>query len=103
MIKVLLVTLMVLSNGFSLAAAGSNDSTIPDIVNIGALFSFNTTVGRIVKIAIEAAVEDVNSDPSILGKTKLRLSMQEDSKYKGFLSITEGKSFAIYPFSLLSV
>ncbi|KAI9109734.1 hypothetical protein K1719_019364 [Acacia pycnantha] len=83
------VVLMILFHRFSLTEAASNHSTRPDSVNIGVLYSFNTTVGQIVKTAIEAAIEDVNSDPSILGKTKLKVSMQEDSKYRGFLSIAE--------------
>ncbi|KAJ1403838.1 Solute-binding protein family 3/N-terminal domain of MltF [Sesbania bispinosa] len=89
MIKVWVLASMILYNGFLSTGTGMNNSTRPDFVNIGALFSFNTTVGRIIKIAIEAAVEDVNSDPNILGKTKLKLSLQEDSKYRGFLSIAE--------------
>ncbi|KAK7307426.1 hypothetical protein VNO77_40477 [Canavalia gladiata] len=89
MIKVWVLALMVLSNGFSSIGAGMNNSTIPDFVNIGALFSFNTSVGRTIKIALQAAVNDVNSDPNILGKTKLQLLLQEDSKYRGFLSIAE--------------
>ncbi|XP_028795296.1 glutamate receptor 3.6 isoform X2 [Neltuma alba] len=83
------VVLMILFHGFCLTVAGSNHSTRPDSVNIGVLYSFKTTVGRIAKIAIEAAIEDINSDPSILGETKLNVSMQEDSKYRGFLSIAE--------------
>ncbi|TKY70232.1 Glutamate receptor 3.6 [Spatholobus suberectus] len=89
MIEVWLLALMVLSNGFSSTGAAMHNSTRPDFVNIGALFSYNTSVGRTIKIAIEAAVEDVNSDPNILGQTKLNLSLQEDSKYRGFLSIAE--------------
>ncbi|KAK7406942.1 hypothetical protein VNO78_08578 [Psophocarpus tetragonolobus] len=90
MINVWLSVLMVLSNGFFSNGAGSeHNSSIPDFVNIGALFSLNTSVGRSVVIAIQAAVEDVNSDPTILGQTKLNLSLQEDSKYRGFLSISE--------------
>ncbi|XP_058764537.1 glutamate receptor 3.6-like [Vicia villosa] len=82
--------LMALSNlWFSSAAVGSDNSTVPEFLNIGVLYSFNTSVGRIVKIAVETAVGDINSDSSILGKTKLKLSMQEDSKYRGFLSIAE--------------
>jgi ionotropic glutamate receptor len=90
MVKVWLLALMILCNGFSSTVDGIHNSTRPDFVNIGALFSFNTSVGRIIKIALDAAVEDVNSDPNILGDTKLRLSLQEDSKYRGFLSIAEG-------------
>ncbi|XP_058777676.1 glutamate receptor 3.6-like isoform X2 [Vicia villosa] len=89
MVKVWLLALMILYNGFSLSVFGIHNSTRPEFVHIGALFSFNTSVGKIIKIAIESAVEDVNSDPNILGETKLKLSLQEDSKYRGFLSIAE--------------
>ncbi|KAG4993717.1 hypothetical protein JHK86_030544 [Glycine max] len=89
MILAWLLVLMALSNGFFSNGDGMHNSTIPDFVNIGALFSFNTSVGRSIKIAIKAAIEDINSDPTILGKTKLNLSLQEDSKYRGFLSISE--------------
>lgn len=99
MVKVWLLALMILYNGFSSTVAGIHNTSRPDIVNIGALFSFNTSVGKIIKIALEAAVDDVNSDPNILGKTKLKLSLQEDSKYRGFLSIAEGMSFIMSPFS----
>ncbi|CAK8561940.1 unnamed protein product [Lathyrus sativus] len=90
MIRVWLVRLMALSNLlFSSAAVGSENSTAPEFLNIGVLYSFNTSVGRIVKIAVQTAVDDINSDSTILGKTKLKLSFQEDSKYRGFLSIAE--------------
>jgi ionotropic glutamate receptor len=92
---------MVLSNLFSSTVVGLDNSTVPPVVNIGVLYSFNTSVGRIVKIAVETAVKDINSDPSILGNTKLKLSLQEDSKYRGFLSIAEGTSIIIPLFSLL--
>ncbi|KAK7303325.1 hypothetical protein RJT34_14228 [Clitoria ternatea] len=68
-----LVVLMVLFNGVSSTEVVLDNSTIPASVNIGLLYSFNTSVGRIVKVAGEAAVEDVNSDPSILGKTTLKV------------------------------
>ncbi|XP_057416113.1 glutamate receptor 3.6-like [Lotus japonicus] len=85
------MVLVVLSNGWfsSNGVVAMDNSTVPAFVNIGVLYSFNTSVGRIVKIAVDAAVQDVNSDPSILGKTELRVSLQEDSKYRGFLSIAE--------------
>ncbi|CAJ2635939.1 unnamed protein product [Trifolium pratense] len=89
MIRVWIVLLMVVSNLFSSSVVGLDNSTVPPVVNIGVLYSFNTSVGRIVKIAVEAAVADINSDTSILGNTKLNLSLQEDSKYRGFLSIAE--------------
>ncbi|KAF7829066.1 glutamate receptor 3.6-like [Senna tora] len=85
MTKVWLLVLMVLSS----TAAALNHSTRPDSVNIGFLFSFKTSVTKSVQVALEAAVDDVNSDPSILANTKLKAIFQEDSKYRGFLSIAE--------------
>ncbi|XP_058745051.1 uncharacterized protein LOC131617816 [Vicia villosa] len=37
-----------------------------------------------------SGVGDINSDSTILGKTKLKLSVKKDSKYRDFLSIAEG-------------
>ncbi|RDX88282.1 Glutamate receptor 3.6 [Mucuna pruriens] len=89
MIGVWLVVLVVLSKGLPSTGVVLDNSTIPSFVNIGVLYSFNTSVGRMVKTAVEAAVQDVNSDQSILAKTKLKVSPQEDTKYRGFLSIAE--------------
>ncbi|XWS33968.1 hypothetical protein CRYUN_Cryun22dG0127900 [Craigia yunnanensis] len=65
-----------------------NVTTRPNVVNIGAIFSFNSTVGKVAKVAIEAAVDDVNSEPAVLNGTKLKLTMQ-DTNYSGFLGIVE--------------
>lgn len=73
----------------------------PSVVNIGALLSFNTNVGKVAKLAIKAAVDDVNSDPTTLGGTKLKLQMQ-DCNHNGFLALAEGKSFVILVFSLFA-
>ena len=97
MIGVWLVVLMVLSKGLSSTGVVPDNFTIPSFVNFGVLYSFNTSVGRMVKTAVQAAVDDVNSDPSILANTKLKASLQEDTKYRGFLSIAEGTSFTIFP------
>ncbi|GER25342.1 glutamate receptor [Striga asiatica] len=70
----------------------ANDSTGSDVVNIGAIFAFSTINGRVAKIAMNAAVEDVNSDPKFLGGRKLTLSSY-DSNYSGFLSIIGGLRF----------
>lgn len=66
-----------------------NVSSRPAIVNIGALFTFNSTIGRVAKIAIEEAVKDVNSNSSILHGTKLVVTMH-DSNCSGFLGMVEG-------------
>lgn len=68
----------------------SYGDTRPNFVNIGAIFSFNSTVGKAAKVAIEAAVDAVNSDPSVLNGTELKLKMQ-DTTYNAFLGIVEGK------------
>ncbi|KAG8364026.1 hypothetical protein BUALT_Bualt19G0083400 [Buddleja alternifolia] len=79
---------------FSFLSIGrfSEEDSRPDVVNIGAIFSFGTINGRVAKIAMNAAVEDVNSDPSILGGSKLVLSTH-DSNYSGFLSILGGLQY----------
>ncbi|KAF9612960.1 hypothetical protein IFM89_004663 [Coptis chinensis] len=51
----------------------SNGASRPAVVNIGA-------------ISMEAAVNDVNSDPSFLGGSKLNITVH-DSNFNGFLSI----------------
>ncbi|KAF8405568.1 hypothetical protein HHK36_010475 [Tetracentron sinense] len=58
----------------------------PAVVNIGAIFTFDTINGRVAKIAMNAAVEDVNSNPSFLGGSKLNITMH-DSNYSGFMGI----------------
>lgn len=90
-----LVVLIVLTNG--LASNGASTSTNvsnsvrPSVVNIGSLFSFGTIVGRVAKLAIEAAIEDVNADPTVLNGTQLKITMH-DSNISGFLGIIEGMS-----------
>ncbi|KAI3855760.1 hypothetical protein MKX03_033440 [Papaver bracteatum] len=55
----------------------SSSSSRPSFVNVGALFTFNSTIGRAAKPAILAAVADVNSDSSILSGTKLNVVMHD--------------------------
>ncbi|XP_060672354.1 glutamate receptor 3.7 [Ziziphus jujuba] len=56
----------------------------PTSVRIGAVFTFNSVVGKVAKAAIEAAVSDVNEDPRILNGTKLKL-VEEDTNSSVFL------------------
>ncbi|XP_047313549.1 glutamate receptor 3.6 [Impatiens glandulifera] len=69
-----------------------NTSTRPAFVNIGSMFSFGSTIGRVAKIAIEAAVQDINSNSSVLPGTKLNLTML-DSNSSGLLSILDALQF----------
>ncbi|XP_072985703.1 glutamate receptor 3.1-like isoform X2 [Typha latifolia] len=64
----------------------------PAAVDIGAVFSFNSTIGRVAKVAIAAAVDDVNNDSSVLHGTKLVVEMQ-DSNCNGFIGIVEALQF----------
>lgn len=66
-----------------------SSSSRPAVVNIGAIFIFNSTIGRVAKIAIEEAVKDVNSNSSILPGTKLEVKMQ-NSNCSGFLGMIDG-------------
>ncbi|KAI5319913.1 hypothetical protein L3X38_039621 [Prunus dulcis] len=83
-----LLVLMIFYNGVASNGGSTNVSTRPEFVNVGAVFSFNSIVGKVAKVAIEAAIEDVNSDPAVLGGTKMIVQMQ-DSNYSGFLGIVE--------------
>ncbi|KAL8541857.1 hypothetical protein ACS0TY_002922 [Phlomoides rotata] len=84
MMVVLLFLVFIL--GFAQEESNAED------VYIGAIFSFNTTNGRVSKIAMDAAVEDVNSDQTILRGRKLYLS-KYDANYSGFRSIIGGLQF----------
>jgi len=86
----------------------SNVSARPSIINIGAILSFNSTIGRVAKVAIEAAVDDINSNPKVLSGTKLNVSMLDTKSSPGFQKIVDFKClsnthhilFLLYTFSL---
>ena len=86
-----LVLLHFLPLFFGLFSSGTckNVTSRPAIVNIGAIFTFNSTIGRVAKVAINAAVDDVNSDPSVLRGTKLVVQMQ-DADCNAFIGVMEG-------------
>ncbi|CAI0421773.1 unnamed protein product [Linum tenue] len=67
---------------------GAVSSSPPESVNIGVVLSFGSIIGKVSKIAIQAAVADVNSDPSVLPQTKL-LATVHDTNFSGFLGIVE--------------
>ncbi|GAV89451.1 Lig_chan domain-containing protein/SBP_bac_3 domain-containing protein/ANF_receptor domain-containing protein [Cephalotus follicularis] len=60
----------------------------PAFVNVGAIFTYDSVIGRAAKAAMEAAVSDVNADPRILNGTELRLIM-EDAQCNVFLGSIE--------------
>lgn len=87
-----LLLLMVFFDGFFSNGDSTNVSTRPDTVSVGAMLSLNSIVGRVAKVAIDAAVKDVNSDPSVLAGTEMRVNVQ-NSNYSGFLGIVEALRF----------
>lgn len=62
------------------------------VVNVGSLFTFNSAIGRSAEPALLAAIEDVNSDTSILKDATLNLIVQ-DTNCSGFLGTVEGNAF----------
>lgn len=81
------VPMGVMGTSGSANVSSSNQS----VVNIGALFTFDSVIGRSAKPAILAAIDDVNSDSSVLPGTKLNL-IKHDTNCSGFLGTVEGIS-----------
>jgi len=81
--------LVILFAEFAASQNGTIAPSRPNVVNVGALFTFNSTIGRAAGLAIEIAVEDVNANPNILQGTTLNVIAQ-DTNCSGFLGIIEG-------------
>lgn len=64
-------------------------SSRPKVVKIGVLFTLNSVIGRSAKPAIKAAIEDVNSNTSILPGIELQIILH-DTNCSGFLGTMEG-------------
>ncbi|XP_028547559.1 glutamate receptor 3.1 [Dendrobium catenatum] len=88
---VLLVFLFICFDILAIGVCKSNSSR-PDTVKIGAILTFNSSIGRVAKVAIDAAVNDVNSDPNVLRGTRLVVH-QQDSYCNGFIAIVEALQF----------
>ncbi|KAJ4965172.1 hypothetical protein NE237_017021 [Protea cynaroides] len=85
-------TLLLLLSYFGVFAFGTgknfSSSSRPSIVNVGAILTFNSTIGRVARIAIETAMEDVNRNSSVLRGTKLAIKMG-DTNCNGFIGFVE--------------
>lgn len=77
-----------ISYGVPLCALSANVSR-PASVHVGAIFTFDSTIGRVAKIAIEEAIKDVNANSSVLRGTKLVLQAK-NANCSGFLGMVEG-------------
>ncbi|XP_019174052.1 PREDICTED: glutamate receptor 3.4-like [Ipomoea nil] len=77
-----------------LAVLGGNEndtvpsSSRPKEVNVGVMFTVHSVIGESVKPALEAAVDDVNSDSTILNGTKLNVIMH-DTNCSGFIGMID--------------
>ncbi|XP_010457602.1 PREDICTED: glutamate receptor 3.4-like isoform X1 [Camelina sativa] len=56
----------------------------PSSVNVGALFTYDSFIGKAAKPAIKAAMDDVNADQTVLKGVKLNIVFQ-DSNCSGFI------------------
>lgn len=65
----------------------------PSEVAVGALFTYDSTIGRAAQLAIELAVDDVNADDKVLAWTKLNL-VSMDTNCSGFLGTIKGWVFS---------
>ncbi|CAM8951706.1 hypothetical protein QQ045_018405 [Rhodiola kirilowii] len=65
---------------------GGNGTEVlePTVVNIGALFTYGSVIGKATKPGLLAAIDDVNLDPNILVGMKLNLILH-DTNCSGFL------------------
>lgn len=66
-------------------------------MNIGSILRLNSTTGGVSAVAIRAALEDINSDPTVLNGTTLKVTMRDTNCDDGFLGMVEGR---LLPFSL---
>lgn len=80
---------LLLSTSILCIGVFSEEASKPDVVNVGAIFTFGTINGKVAKVAMKAAENDINSDPSVLGGRKLTISLH-DSNYSSFLGIIGG-------------
>ncbi|KAF3337044.1 glutamate receptor 3.5-like protein [Carex littledalei] len=83
----LLLFLISLSQAIITISQTSNPQNITSI-NIGVLYAYNSTIGRAARIAIELALEDVNSDRTILPDTKFNV-ISQDTNCSGLLATIE--------------
>ncbi|KAL8167836.1 hypothetical protein V2J09_009335 [Rumex salicifolius] len=70
----------------------SKNVSRPTVVNIGAIFTFNSTIGRVAKIAIQEAIDDVNSNLDVLRGTRLNLTMR-NSEFNPFVGMVQALQF----------
>lgn len=81
--------LVILLLALAAAAARAGVAARPSEVAVGALFTYESTIGRPARLAIELAVDDVNADGTVLAGTNLSLVAQ-DTNCSGFIGTIQG-------------
>ncbi|XP_006657254.1 glutamate receptor 3.5 [Oryza brachyantha] len=71
-----------------LALGGGAAGARPSEVSIGALYTYDSVIGRAARLATELAVEDVNADGTVLAGTTLKL-ISHDTNCSGFVGTIE--------------
>ncbi|KAK8475728.1 hypothetical protein V6N13_042329 [Hibiscus sabdariffa] len=84
----LCIPLGVICSTGNVSASSNSSSLKPKVINIGALFTLNSVIGRAAQPAIKAAIDDVNSNPNILNGIQLKLVVR-DTNCSGFLGTME--------------
>ncbi|CAD6248346.1 unnamed protein product [Miscanthus lutarioriparius] len=91
--KISFLMLMVLSlflfpNGIHKSLASR-----PSVVSIGSILRLNSTTGGVSDVAIHAAVDDINSDPTVLNGTTLRVDTRDTNCDDGFLGMVQALQY----------
>ncbi|XP_019185479.1 PREDICTED: glutamate receptor 3.6-like [Ipomoea nil] len=84
--------LPVLYCGYLCEGVNSTLSARPSVLNIGCILTLRSDVGKITKLVIETAVKDINSNPAVLGGTKLNVTIL-DNNSSGLMGIVEAIRF----------
>lgn len=84
----LFLALAATAAGRAVSAAGAR----PSEVAVGALFTYDSTIGRAARLAVELAVDDVNADGTVLAGTKLSLKTH-DTNCSAFIGTVRGWGF----------
>lgn len=88
------LTMGIIADAAGNSSSNSSSSSLPPssrptAVAIGSLFTRDSVIGKAAKPAIQAAIDDVNADSSILPGTELNL-LEYDTNCSGFLGTVEG-------------
>lgn len=62
-------------------------------MSIGSILRLNSTTGGVSDVAIHAAVDDINSDPTVLNGTTLRVDTRDTNCDDGFLGMVQALQF----------